>query len=56
MGIVDSLFFKSGALDNSPMIEFINKTLDGQIMRRHLIAGSVDVETGHYFGIDFDYL
>jgi predicted acylesterase/phospholipase RssA len=54
--VVDSLFSKSGFLDDAPLLETVSKFVGANPLKRKLLASAVDVESGHYIAIDFDDL
>lgn len=49
LGAIDGLFFKSGFLDNSPMLEYITSIFNSfPGFQRKITVSAVDVENGEY--------
>lgn len=53
--IAESILNHSGILDNTPMLETVKRVLDDKGIKRKIIVGSDDVNTGEYMTFSEDY-
>jgi len=51
-GVIRGLFFETGLFDTTPMLETITNFLNSSGLKRTLVLGTVDAETGDYFVYD----